>query len=88
KGLSESAVLWRHAFKNAFGPTCTVIGLILGNLLGGIAFIETVFTIPGLGRLMVDSIFVPRDGQRTVPGAIGFIDADYDRMKKYPQYYA
>ncbi|WP_426289435.1 ABC transporter permease [Ensifer adhaerens] len=57
KGLSESAVLWRHAFKNAFGPTWTMIGLILGNLLGGIAVIETVFTIPGLGRLMVDAIF-------------------------------
>lgn len=57
KGLSERAVLWRHAFKNAFGPTWTMIGLILGNLLGGIAVIETVFTIPGLGRLMVDSIF-------------------------------
>ncbi|HEX8044427.1 ABC transporter permease [Rhizobium sp.] len=57
KGLSEGAVLWKHAFKNAFGPTWTMIGLILGNLLGGIAVIETVFTIPGLGRLMVDSIF-------------------------------
>lgn len=57
KGLSESAVLWKHAFKNAFGPTWTMIGLILGNLLGGIAVIETVFTVPGLGRLLVDAIF-------------------------------
>jgi peptide/nickel transport system permease protein len=57
KGLPESAVLWRHAFKNAFGPTWTLIGLVLGNLLGGIAVVETVFTIPGLGRLLVDSIF-------------------------------
>lgn len=57
KGLSEQAVLWKHAFKNAFGPTWTMIGLILGNLLGGIAVIETVFTVPGLGRLMVDSIY-------------------------------
>jgi peptide/nickel transport system permease protein len=57
KGLTERAVIWRHAFKNAFGPTWTMIGLILGNLLGGIAVIETVFTIPGLGRLMVDGIF-------------------------------
>jgi peptide/nickel transport system permease protein len=57
KGLSESAVLWRHAFKNAFAPTWTLIGLMLGNLLGGIAVVETVFTIPGLGRLLVDSIF-------------------------------
>jgi peptide/nickel transport system permease protein len=57
KGLSESAVLWRHAFRNAFGPTLTLIGLVLGNLLGGIAIVETVFTIPGLGRLLVDAIF-------------------------------
>jgi len=57
KGLSESAVLWRHAFRNAFGPTWTLIGLVLGNLLGGIAVVETVFTVPGLGRLLVDAIF-------------------------------
>lgn len=57
KGLSEFTVLRRHAFRNAFGPTWTLIGLVLGNLLGGIAVVETVFTIPGLGRLLVDSIF-------------------------------
>ncbi|MBV4520471.1 ABC transporter permease [Pseudomonas sp. SWRI74] len=57
KGLSERAVLWRHALRNAFAPTLTLIGLILGNLLGGIAVLETVFTLPGLGRLMVDSIY-------------------------------
>jgi peptide/nickel transport system permease protein len=57
KGLSESAVMWRHAFKNAFAPTWTLIGLILGSLLANIAVIETVFTIPGLGRLMVDAIY-------------------------------
>jgi peptide/nickel transport system permease protein len=57
KGLSEPAILMRHAFRNAFGPTWTLIGLVLGNLLAGIAVIETVFTIPGLGRLLVDSIF-------------------------------
>lgn len=57
KGLSEAAVLWRHAFRNSFGPTWTLIGLVLGNLLGGIAVVETVFTIPGLGRLLVDAIF-------------------------------
>ncbi len=57
KGLSERAVLWRHTFKNAFGPTWTLIGLVLGNLLGGVAVVETVFTIPGLGRLLVDAIF-------------------------------
>lgn len=57
KGLPEQAVMWHHAFRNSFGPTWTLIGLVLGNLLGGIAVVETVFTIPGLGRLLVDGIF-------------------------------
>lgn len=57
KGLSEFTVLGRHALPNAFAPTLTLIGIILGNLLGGIAVIETVFTLPGLGRLLVDAIF-------------------------------
>ncbi len=57
KGLSEGAMLTRHAFRNAFGPTWTLIGLVVGNLLAGIAVIEMVFTIPGLGRLLVDAIF-------------------------------
>jgi len=57
KGLSERAVLLHHAFRNSFGPTWTLIGLVLGNLLGGVAVVETVFTIPGLGRLLVDAIF-------------------------------
>lgn len=57
KGLSEGAVMWRHAFKNAFAPTWTLIGLILGSLLANIAVTETVFTIPGLGRLLVDGIY-------------------------------
>lgn len=57
KGLSERTVLLRHVLPNAFAPTWTMIGLILGHLLGGIAVIETVFTIPGLGRLLVDSIY-------------------------------
>ena len=50
-------MLWGHALRNAFAPTWTLVGLILGNLLGGIAVLETVFTLPGIGRLMVDSIF-------------------------------
>jgi peptide/nickel transport system permease protein len=57
KGLSEGAVMLRHAAINAFAPTWTMIGLTLGHLLGGIAVIETVFTLPGLGRLIIDSIF-------------------------------
>jgi peptide/nickel transport system permease protein len=57
KGLSERRVLLRHVLPNAFAPTWTLIGLVLGNLLGGIAVLETVFTLPGLGRLLVDGIF-------------------------------
>ncbi len=57
KGVPESQVLRRHVLPNAFNPTLTMIGLILGHLLSGIAVLETVFTLPGLGRLMIDSIF-------------------------------
>jgi len=57
KGLSEWRVMLRHVLPNAFAPTWTLIGLVLGNLLGGIAVLETVFTLPGLGRLLVDAIF-------------------------------
>jgi peptide/nickel transport system permease protein len=56
KGLSEATVLRRHVFPNAFAPTLTLVGLTLGHLLGGVAVVETVFTLPGLGRLMVDAI--------------------------------
>ncbi|HEV2504010.1 MAG TPA: ABC transporter permease [Mesorhizobium sp.] len=75
KGLSESAVMWRHAFKNAFAPTLTLIGFVLGSLLGGIAVIETVFTLPGLGRLLVDAIYA-RD-YPVVQGTMLFVAAIY-----------
>jgi peptide/nickel transport system permease protein len=57
KGLSERSVMLRHVLPNALAPTWTLVGLILGNLLGGIAVLETVFTLPGLGRLLVDAVF-------------------------------
>jgi peptide/nickel transport system permease protein len=56
KGASEARVLLRHVLPNAFGPVLTLIGLVLGHLLGGAAVLETVFTLPGLGRLLVDAI--------------------------------
>jgi peptide/nickel transport system permease protein len=56
KGVPERDVLYRHVLPNAFAPTLTLVGLTLGHLLGGAAVIETVFTLPGLGRLIVDSI--------------------------------
>jgi len=56
KGLSEGALLWRHALRNAWLPILTLIGLQLGNLLGGAVITETVFDWPGLGSLLVESI--------------------------------
>jgi peptide/nickel transport system permease protein len=71
KGLAEGTVLFRHALRNALIPVITVIGLQVGALLGGAVVTETVFALPGLGRMLVDGIF-----QRDFPvvqGAILFI---------------
>ncbi|HNO64832.1 MAG TPA: ABC transporter permease, partial [Tepidiformaceae bacterium] len=56
KGLSGRSVVWLHALKNAMLPIITIIGLFVGNLLAGAAIVETIFAIPGLGRLLVASI--------------------------------
>ncbi len=56
KGLSEWLVICRHALRNAALPIVTVIGLQFGLLLGGAVLTETVFAVPGLGRLLVRSI--------------------------------
>lgn len=58
KGLPQRTVMWKHVFPNAFAPTLTVIGLLLGNLLSGVVVIETMFSLPGIGRLMVNGIFM------------------------------
>src|SRR2546426_1482109 len=57
KGVAEQRVVSRHALKNAFIPVVTVIGLNVGSLLGGAILTETIFAWPGVGRLVVDSIF-------------------------------
>jgi peptide/nickel transport system permease protein len=57
KGASESIVVLKHALRNALIPTVTVVGLQVGILLGGNMIIETVFSWPGLGRMVVDAIF-------------------------------
>lgn len=57
KGLREGRVIWVHALKNSMLPVVTIIGLQIGRLFGGAVIIETMFAIPGMGRLMVDSIF-------------------------------
>ena len=56
KGLNEEIVIIRHALKNALIPVVTVIGLQFGGLLGGTVLTETVFSWPGIGRLLVESI--------------------------------
>lgn len=56
KGLSESKVVWGHGLKNAMIPVVTMTGLQFGFLLGGSVVIETVFSWPGLGRLLIDSV--------------------------------
>jgi ABC-type dipeptide/oligopeptide/nickel transport system permease component len=56
KGLQRLTVLNRHALRNALIPVLTVIGLNIGTLLGGAVVAETVFTRPGLGRLVLDAI--------------------------------
>jgi peptide/nickel transport system permease protein len=57
KGVAEVAVILKHALRNALIPAVTVAGLQLGELLGGNMIVETVFAWPGLGRLVVNSIF-------------------------------
>ena len=56
KGLSEAAVMWRHALRNAWLPVLTLVGLQLGGLLGGAVITETVFAWPGVGSLLVEAI--------------------------------
>src|SRR5690606_4541498 len=70
KGLSERAVVWRHAFRNALIPIVTLLGIQFGEVLGGVVVTETVFSWPGIGKLTVDAIFA-RD-YPVVQGAVLF----------------
>ncbi len=57
KGLSERTVVFKHALRNALIPIVTLLGLYIPYLLGGAVFVETIFAWPGMGRLIVESIF-------------------------------
>jgi peptide/nickel transport system permease protein len=57
KGLGERAVVWSHALKNGLIPLITVAGLQVGYLLGGVVVTEEVFTLPGVGRLLLWAVF-------------------------------
>jgi peptide/nickel transport system permease protein len=62
KGLGERTVIFRHAVRNALIPVITASGLQIAGLLGGLVITETIFTVPGFGRMIVDAIF-----QRDMP---------------------
>jgi ABC-type dipeptide/oligopeptide/nickel transport system permease component len=56
KGLSQPSVVYRHALKNALIPVLTISGLQFGQLMGGAVVVESVFGLPGLGKLLVDRV--------------------------------
>jgi peptide/nickel transport system permease protein len=56
KGLATQAVVVGHALRNALLPVVTILGLEMGSVIGGVVVLETIFSIPGMGRLIVDSI--------------------------------
>ena len=68
KGVAENVVINQHALKNALIPVITVIGLQFGYLLGGAVLTETVFSWPGVGRMMVDAI-----RQKDAPTVLGTV---------------
>jgi len=66
KGVNARNVIMKHALQNAMMPTVTVIGMNIGALLGGVVLTETVFSIPGTGRLLVEAI-----NKRDTPTVLG-----------------
>ena len=75
KGVPERYVLYRHALRNAAVPIVTVIGLALTTLISGVVVTETIFNIPGVGRLIVDAVLA-RD-YPVVQGTILFFSFVY-----------
>lgn len=57
KGLPEPVVVVKHAFRNAFIPVLTILGMDIASLLGGVIFTENVFALPGVGKLALDAVF-------------------------------
>jgi ABC-type dipeptide/oligopeptide/nickel transport system permease component len=68
KGLAERIVIWRHGLRNVLVPILTVIGVIFGGLITGTFVVETLFNIPGLGRIAIQSIFA-----RDYPVTMGIV---------------
>jgi peptide/nickel transport system permease protein len=72
KGLKERVVVVRHALKNALLPVLTVIGIQLPYLIGGAVIIEQIFSLPGIGRFMLESI---ADREYTLVSGINLLTA-------------
>ena len=68
KGLPRSRIVWRHVARNALLPVVTMLGLQAAAMLGGSVVVESVFAIPGLGRLAFEAV-----KQRDVPLLLGII---------------
>ncbi len=68
KGITERKVIWRHMMKNALIPIVTVIGLNFGTLLGGSVLTESIFSWPGVGRFVVESISF-----KDIPSVLGSV---------------
>ena len=68
KGLRERRVVYRHALRGALTPVITQFGIDVGQLIGGVVVVETVFSLPGLGKTAVDAI-----GQQDLPVIIGVV---------------
>jgi len=75
KGISPSAVLIGHALKNAAVPIATVVGIGIALLIGGAIVTETVFALPGIGRLTVDAIL--RRDYPVIQGVVLIFSAAY-----------
>jgi peptide/nickel transport system permease protein len=68
KGLSERRVTYRHALRSALTPVATQFGIDLGQLVGGVIIVETVFSLPGLGKTVIDAI-----NRQDLPVIIGIV---------------
>lgn len=75
KGVKERHVVYKHALRNAFLPILTVIGQTFGGLIAGAAVIETIFNIPGIGQLIINSVL--RRDYSVIQGTVLFVTFSY-----------
>jgi len=88
KGQKEMKVVFKHALKNALMPTITIVGMQFGYLMGGAVLVETVFTWPGVGWVLVDAIFakdypVVQAGVIFIAASFVFVNLAVDILYSY-----